>query len=55
MNVQDTLRTYNAGDTIAHLVALWCPEQSHQETARQELVVYDSPSDTVMAAVDEYL
>jgi hypothetical protein len=36
-------------------VALWCPEQSHQETASQALRVYDSPSQVLAAEVDGYL
>ena len=55
LNVLDTPQTCEAGATIAQLAALWCPEQSHEETAHQKLILYDSPPETVMAEVDHYL
>jgi len=55
LNLQDTPHTFNAGDTVAQLVALWCPEQSHPEAASQQLILYDSPPETVLAEVDNYL
>jgi hypothetical protein len=55
LNLHDTPQTCDAGDTVAQMVALWCPEQSHQETASQTFVLYDSPPETVIVEVDEYL
>src|SRR5215510_14283843 len=55
LNLHDTPLTCDADATVAQMVALWCPEQSHQETASQTFVLYDSPPGTVMVEVDEYL
>ncbi len=55
LNLQDTPQTCQAGATIAQLVALWCPEQTHEETASQRLILYNSPPETVIAEVDHYL
>ena len=55
LNLHDTPQTCDAGDTVAQMVVLWCPEQSHQETASQTFVLYDSPPETVMVEVDDYL
>ena len=55
LSLHDAERTFAAGQQIARLVALCCPEQSHAETAAQELEVYETPEDTFMAQVDDYL
>jgi len=55
LNLHDTPQTCDAGNTVAQMVVLWCPEQPHQETASQTFVLYDSPPETVMVEVDDYL
>ena len=55
LNVQRQPQDYAAGAVIAQLIALWCPEQTHQETARQQLVVYDTAESVVAVQVDGYL
>jgi hypothetical protein len=46
LSVQDENR-YSAGDTIAELAFLLCPEQSHDETPNQRLTVITSKEDAV--------
>jgi hypothetical protein len=36
-------------------VAYWCPGQSHQETAQQQLILHASSPETVLVEVDGYL
>ncbi len=55
LNLQDMPQTCQAGATIAQLAILWCPEQTHEETASQKLILYNSPPETVSAEVDHYL
>jgi hypothetical protein len=56
LSLQDEIQVYQAGEEIASLITLWCPEQTHAETARQALIIHDSPSATaVVIEVDGYL
>jgi len=52
---QEEPRDYAAGDTISELTALWCPEQSHDETREERLVVHDTPADVFAAEADSFL
>ena len=55
LSLQDEWQVYERGDDIASLVTLWCPEQTHQETARQELILHDSAAHAVVVEVDGML
>jgi hypothetical protein len=55
LNLHDTPQRCDAGDIVAQMAVLWCPEQPHQETASQTFVLYDSPPETAMVEVDNYL
>lgn len=54
LSLQDTPQEYSDGQEIARLVTLWCPEQIHQETAVQELVVHKAPARVFAAEVDGF-
>jgi hypothetical protein len=51
----DTEREFAAGEQIAGLVTLWCPEQVHAETARQRLAVRPAPQNVFAAHADGFL
>jgi hypothetical protein len=55
LSLQETPQRYQAGEEMARLTAYWCPGQSHQETARQKLILHASPPETVLVEVDGYL
>ena len=45
LSLQDRPQRYQAGEEIAALLALWCPEQAHWETAQQALRIHtNSPA-----------
>ena len=52
---QDEPQDHGAGDTISELTALWCPEQSPDETREERLVVHDTPADVFAAEADSFL
>lgn len=55
LSVQNQPESYGAGETIAELATLWCPEQTHEETAEQELVQHQTPDGLVAVSVDSLL
>jgi hypothetical protein len=55
LSLQDTPQAYSSGQEIAKLIVLWCPEQPHQETAEQGLLIHDTPENAFAAEVDGYL
>ncbi|MCK4513951.1 MAG: hypothetical protein KAU31_01770, partial [Spirochaetaceae bacterium] len=46
LSLQDEPREFKTGEQIAELVSLWCPEQTHQQTADQELIMHETPEHT---------
>ena len=46
---------FRTGDEVAHLVSLWCPEQSHDETCGEELLVHATPEGVFAATVGEFV
>ena len=52
---QESERSFRAGEDVAQLTTLWCPDQSHEETARQELVVHSPAAGIFAAEVDGLL
>lgn len=55
LNLQDTPQTFEVGDRIATLTTLWCPEQSHDETPRQALILREASENVFAAQVDGFL
>jgi hypothetical protein len=55
LGLQDAPRSFRAGDRIADLVALWCPEQTHARTAREKLVLRENAPHALAAEVDGFL
>jgi len=55
LSLQDTPQAYASGQEIARLIALWCPEQTHQQTAAQQLTVHSTPANVFAAEVDGFL
>ena len=55
LSQQDQPQAYQAGEKIATLTALWCPEQSHQETAQQVLRIHANTPSIVVVEVDGFL
>lgn len=52
---QGSERSFKAGEDVAQMTALWCPHQSHEETARQELRVHSPAAGIFAAEVDGLL
>ena len=48
-------RGFAAGERIAELVALWCPEQTHEETAAECLVLHGTDGSLFATEADGYL
>ncbi len=55
LSLQDTPQTFRAGDRIADLTSLWCPEQLHDETARQGWILRETSGDIFVSEVDGFL
>lgn len=55
LSLQDRPQVYQAGEEIAALTALWCPEQTHQETAQQALRIHAGPPSVAAVEVDGFL
>jgi hypothetical protein len=51
----DSLGPRAAGAAIADCAVLWTPEQRHEDTAREELDVWETPSDVFAATVRGFL
>jgi len=54
LSLQDTPQEYSGGQEIARLVTLWCPEQIHQETAVQEIIVHKTPARVLAVEIDGF-
>ena len=52
LGLQDEPRVCDAGSSVAELVALWCPEQTHEQTAAEPLVIHETPNDAFAGEVD---
>ncbi len=48
-------RSLTAGETVAELIALWCPEEAHSDTARRTLSVLSWNRESLAVALDGYL
>lgn len=48
-------RAFSAGEKIAELAVLWCPEQDHEATSRQEFAIVDTADGVFAALVDGWL
>lgn len=55
LSLQDAPQAFRAGDRIAELVALWRPEERHEETAGGRLVLREAPADAFAAEVGGFL
>ncbi|GAG34031.1 unnamed protein product, partial [marine sediment metagenome] len=55
LGLTDEPQEFVAGQEIARLVALWCPEQQHAETAEEELVIPKATPKAFWVKVDGYL
>lgn len=55
LSLQDEPKEFKTGQQIADLVTLWCPEQSHEETANEELIIHQTQKKTFAAEVDNLL
>jgi hypothetical protein len=55
LSLRDAPQAFRAGDRIAELVALWCPEQAHGATETQTLILREAPADAFAAEVDGFL
>jgi len=55
LSATDEPAQHKEGDRIAEQAVLWCPEQRHEETARQELKLYEAATDLFAAEVDGIL
>ena len=51
----DQSQEFKGGDRIAGLIALWCPEQAHDDTARQTLEIRPLPGDVFAVEVEHRL
>lgn len=48
-------RQFKAGEQVAQLALLWCPEQSHADTERQKFDILEASGDIFAARVDGWL
>jgi hypothetical protein len=55
LNHIDQPGQFKHGETIAELVSLWCPEQTHSETSGQELRIIERSTDFFAARVGKFL
>ncbi|MDP6354961.1 MAG: hypothetical protein QF473_07670 [Planctomycetota bacterium] len=55
LSEQSGPQSFMAGDEIALLIALWCPHQTAEETAEQQLGILDTPEHVMAARVDGWL
>ncbi len=51
----DRPQAVRPGGRVASMVALWCPEQSHERTAAEPLEVLDAPPGAVAVGVEGFL
>ena len=52
LSLQDTPQEFASGQEIAHLISLWCPEQTHQQTGVQVFTIHGTPANAFAAEVD---
>ena len=55
LSLQPEPQTFESNETVADLISLWCPEQSHQQTARQILTIHESSERRFVAEVDGWI
>jgi hypothetical protein len=55
LSLLDQAKSCKAGEEVAHLVMLWCPEQTHRETAREALSVQQLYREAAVVKVNSYL
>lgn len=48
-------RQFKTGDKIADLAVLWCPEQDHEATKRQQFSIIKTPPNIFAADLDDWL
>jgi len=55
LNLREEPRDHGSGTEIAGLIALWCPEQRHEQTAGQDMQIVRNEANLVIVRVDDYL